>query len=478
MLIMNKWKLNWANCGCVVILAALTIGVLVVVVPPLLITIAALVFGIGIEAGYPEPEYDISDAARFGNENLIRSYGADFTPQWSSDGRIITTGIRRGIKGVTADGSELWDIPTPKPEHHTYGVAISPSLSATGRVAYLIYPDLDNEERAIETAAADGSDFEKFSDISAEVNNPVWSPDGSRLAFTTQIEVTLINSFGVEEDILVDTVVTAASDGSSIIQFPIVEEWSAKHPVWSNDGQRLVYVASTLIHDDHTDENVVLYRVVNARWDNTDEKIVMEHRVPNRIHLPPSFEPKSLAWSTTDDRIYFVHYELLGGEDIGNVPRFAPSVRSVRPDGSDERIIALWWEHFRVKGLKVSPDGSQLLFTSYHSPTEKNHIWAHTRRMLEGKNKTDVDLYVMKTDDGEVRKVFDPIDDSLYRSIYASWSPDGSRIAVHYLGNGGSVFTISPDGSDARMLIKPNIDGLLVPGLGEPLPEELLDPAP
>ena len=138
-------------------------------------------------------------------------------------------------------------------------------------------------------------------------------------------------------------------------------------------------------------------------------------------------------------------------------------------------LSRLWHENFHLDGMELSPDGSQLLFTAY-IPTAENHTRVHAGRVLEGKEKTDVELYVMKTDGSEVRKVFDPIDDSLYRTIYASWSPDGSRIAVHYLGSGGNVFTISPDGSDARMLIKPNIDGLLVPGRGEPLPEALLDP--
>ena len=244
MFALNKRKLTWIGCGCATILA---IGVIVAVGPATILVSVVLLFGgsFNLEPGYPEPEYEISDAARFGNENLIRSYGADFTPQWSSDGRLIVMGIRRGIKGVAADGSELWDIPTPKPEHHTYGVAISPSLSATGRVAYLIYPDIDSDERAIETAAADGTNFENFSDIGAKVNKPLWSPDGSRLAFNTKVEVTRINKFGSEVSIPVDTIVTTASDGSSVVQFPIVAEWSAKRPVWSNDGQRLAYVASS-----------------------------------------------------------------------------------------------------------------------------------------------------------------------------------------------------------------------------------------
>ena len=473
MLIMNKWKLNWINCGCVVILSALALGFIVAVGPTILFIVAGLFFGVSIESGFDDDWGDVPSRRLFSSaeSDLIQRYEADFTPQWSSDGRIIAVGIRRGIKGATTDGSELWDVPAEKQEHHINGVTISPSLSSTGRVAYLSYHykegslpliDPDRDEYAIEIAAADGSYSEKFSNIGAKVNKPIWSPDGSRLAFTTQIEVTRISSFGNEVDIHLNTVVTTASDGSSVIQFPIVERWSAERPVWSNDGQRLAYVASSITYDDNH-EPVNRARIIHARWDGIDEKIVLEQRIPHRSHLPPLFEPTSLAWAPADDRIYFVHYELVDGESSGYVPGYAPSMRSVRTNGSDERIIALLPQYHRVEGLKLSTDGSQLLFISYRSLGDKD---------------VGLGLYVMNIDGSDLKKIYAPRDDRWFRTVYASWSPDDSRIAVHDLLNGGNVFTISPDGTDARMLIKPNIDGLLVPGLGEPLPGDLLNPTP
>lgn len=464
MLIMNKWKIRWVNCGCVSILA---IGSLGIVGYALIVIISAANIESGLGAG--------------GHYDSLQRYAAG-TPQWSADGQTLVVKLIDGIYGASVDGNRLWRVAYADSR---FGRVFEPSLSVSGETAYLKYykdeggllpnPDGHYHIEITDINGVSATTPNRLFSKTGTQGYPKWSPNGSRLAFSANGNMTVMTK---REEVgqlspwarLSSTLTFWRNDDvRRKYDVSVIENRATRRPiVWSNDGQSIAYIDSSVIYNDYTDEyDISVDRIVNMQWDGADEKIAMEQQSRRDEFRPARFEPTSLAWSATDDRIYFVYYELADGEDAG----YTPSVRSVRTDGSDERIIALWWEHFRVKGLKVSPDGSQLLFTSYHALTEDDDArWAIAA-------ETDEELYVLKTDGSDVRKVFDPtVKNISSRTIYASWSPDGSRIAVHYLGSGGNVFTIAPDGADARMLIKPNIDGLLVPGRGEPLPEALLDP--
>ena len=440
--IMNKWKLTRANCGClaiVVVVSVLGLGFLG------LVLLYAMV-GPGIESGFGVSEFYHATHG-----------GADRTPQWSADGQTLVVNLGDEIYSASVDGDRLWRIASKDTEHSPSGV-FAPSLSVNGEVTYLkyhydegIFERAEPHKHHIGLTGINGTETNQLFSETGTSSYPKWSPDGSRLAFGTyqapighQITIMTKRELGQ---------LSPWSRLSSILTFGRSRDTQRKYDTlsipgtrdsyryggekifWSNDSQRLAFT-----------EQYPSYRIVNVRWDGADKKIVMEGI--------GSFDPTSLAWSPTDDRIYFVYYELMAGEEAG----YTPSVRSVRPDGSDERIIALWWEGFRVKGLKLSPDGSQLLFTTYRSP-RGDEIY----KIVE-------DLYVMSADGSDARKVFGPTSgaiDNPYRNIYASWSTDGTRIAIHDLERGGNVFTISPDGADARLVIGPGVQ----PGYGKPLQE-------
>jgi len=459
MLIMNKWKIRWVNCGCAVIASILALGFLGVVGFFFLLAL----FGPGIEYGYGRVS------------NKIGTY-ADRTPQWSADGRTLVVNLvanyRDEIYGATIDGNGLWRIAHTESESSNANGVFAPSLSATGEVAYLeyyysegLFDRSDPDKYHIELTDIDGAEHNRLFSKTGTNGYPTWSPDGSRLAFATngqQMTIMTKRELGLSSRLLSILTFWRKDDARrkyDTLSIPRngVENPSDGRPVWSNDGQRLAYVTSFISDDGF----FRVSRIVNTRWDGADEKIVMEEKIPVDEVRAILFEPTSLAWSPADARIYFVYYELAYREWEGL--RYAPSVRSARPDGSDERIVAPWWDDFLVKGLKLSPDGSQLLFTSYRS----------------SKDDDDEGLFVMKTDGSGVIKIFYP--SSLgssgagSRTVYASWSPDGSRIAVHELrdiaGAGrGSVYTIAPDGTDARSLIRLNRDGKPWPGRDEPLP--------
>ena len=450
MLIMNKWKIRWVNCGCASILA---IGSLGIVGYALIVIISAANIESGLGAG--------------GHYDSLQRYAAG-TPQWSADGQTLVVKLIDGIYGASADGNRLWRVAYADSR---FGRVFEPSLSVSGETAYLKYykdeggllpnPDGHYHIEITDINGVSATTPNRLFSKTGTQGYPKWSPNGSRLAFSANGNMTIMTKREVGQ-------LNPWSRLSSTLTFwrqddvrekydvSVIENRATRRPiVWSNDGQRIAYIDSSVIYNDYTDEyDISVDRIVNMQWDGADEKIAMEQKSPRDEFRPARFEPTSLAWSATDDRIYFVYYELADGEDAG----YTPSVRSVRPDGSDERIIAVWTEGFRVKGLKLSPDGSRLLFTTHRSPKDID------RRI------SNEELYVMNIDGSETKKVFEPLDYVYsWGTIYASWSPDGSRIAVHDLGHGGNVFTISPDGADARVVIGPGVQ----PGYGKPLQEAL-----
>ena len=434
--ITNKWKLTWVNCGCLIVAVA-ALGFLGFVGFYFLLIIGAA----RIESGWNAS----------GNYHALQR-NTDRTPQWSADGQTIVVNLGDEIYGASVDGNRIWRVAYKDTEHNRSGV-FAPSLSVNGEVAYLKYykvegwltnPDGYYHIEMIDINEVNATEPNRLFSEARRSGAPKWSPNGSRLAFSTDGTLTIMTKPELEP----------SSDLLSILTFWRKDEARGKYdtlPIpgkgwrifWSNDSQRIAFIEQWPS------------RIVSMQWDGADEKIAMEQKSRGDEFRPALFEPTSLAWSPTDARIYFVYYELIDGADAG----YVPSIRSVRPDGSDERIIATWWEGFRVKGLKLSPDGSQLLFTTYRSPKDSG---------IRLSDEEPEELYLMNTDGSDAKKVFEPVDD-FYRdrtAIYASWSPDGSRIAVHDLGNGGNVFTISPDGIDARLVIGPGVQ----PGYGKPLP--------
>jgi TolB protein len=82
--------------------------------------------------------------------------------------------------------------------------------------------------------AADGSDPVKLTDNAARDNQPAWSPDGRRIAFTS-------NRDGNQEIYVMN------ADGSNEIRLTNDPADDA-HPSWSPDGRRIAFHRTVLGH--------------------------------------------------------------------------------------------------------------------------------------------------------------------------------------------------------------------------------------
>jgi Tol biopolymer transport system component len=249
---------------------------------------------------------------------------------------------------------------------------------------------------------------------------PVWSPDGSMIAF------------GSGKDYDTTELTVASADGSeprALADRPLRGTVS-----WSPDAKEIAYVGDS-------DIGSPVY-VVNA--DGTDD-----HEVVDGWWT-------SVSWSPDGSTL------LLSGHpatDTNSYTEDGYDLYTVGVDGSAlERVIARrGYEHFGA----WSPDGTEILFTSGPSYDDADY---HS------------DVYVMNADGSNIRRLttWDGFDS------FPTWSPDGRWIAFASDRNATpgqqraneqgdafanfSIFAMRPDGTDVREVIPAREGEILLPG--------------
>ncbi|MGB7537674.1 MAG: DPP IV N-terminal domain-containing protein [Anaerolineales bacterium] len=173
------------------------------------------------------------DAVGSDRTQLTEGEGNDADPAWSPDGkRIAFTAYRddsSDIYFVNADGSELTRITDqPAPD-------LDPAWSPDGeRIAFTSLRDDPSWAVCITTCKfeiyimdADGSNVGRLTDTRVGAWDPTWSPDGSRIAFTSR-------SNGTADIFVMD------SDGSNLIRLTDTPGWDFL-PAWSPDGEHIAF---------------------------------------------------------------------------------------------------------------------------------------------------------------------------------------------------------------------------------------------
>ena len=187
------------------------------------------------------------------SNSLFRRANPRFVPHWSPNGDYLVFarggGDRADIYVVKSDGSELLMVSDRGGQQEQW-YDFSPDFSPDGtRIVYATYGhNVDSRGEKlrirnldIETVGVDGSDRRRLTDDIAPEESPVWSPDGSRIAFISQ--------YSHDKEAGIYTMAPDGSDQRLVVRFrsitndadPATDLYSrllgGRGPVWSPDGK-------------------------------------------------------------------------------------------------------------------------------------------------------------------------------------------------------------------------------------------------
>jgi serine/threonine protein kinase/Tol biopolymer transport system component/Flp pilus assembly protein TadD len=343
-------------------------------------------------------------SANGGSPTRISDFG--YSPSWSLDSGTILIGTEKIPQPSTRPTkSELWkiDVNTNQRQRLSEGDALQPVFSPRQkRIAYWSRPDRYGQREHIWTIPANGGPAVAVTDGSFTDLNPVWSPDGKYLYFSSNRGGSSnIWRIAIDED-------TGATSGVPEAVTAMGATTSILHLSFSRDG-RLAYSAQTETRNLRSASFNPAQGTIGKPVSITEGS--MQLWFPD---LSPDGEWLT-AYSMGQQRHIFV----------------------MRKDGTEQRDLTPG--EYRYAWPRWSPDGKRIAFSS--------------------RRTGDYELWIVNRDGSDLRQLTQSSG-----GHYTPWSPDGSMIAYSIHAPKNDCVVMNPDkawGDQKLLYLSPMSDASL-----------------